>query len=61
VSWVGLLKLLYDLQFNCFLEDIQSENGAAIISFEIQSDINVKNTQAALRTISDGFAVGYGR
>jgi len=35
VSWVGLLKLLYDLQFNCFLEDIPSENEAKIILFEI--------------------------
>lgn len=61
VSGVGLLKLVYDLQFNFFLEDIQSENETTIILFEIQSDINVKNTQAALRTILDRFALGYGR
>ena len=61
MSGVGLLKLLYDLQFNCFLEDIQSENETTIILFEIHFDINVENTQAAFRTISDRFALGYGR
>ena len=35
VSWFGLLKLVYDLQFNYFLEDTQSENEAIIFLLEI--------------------------
>jgi len=61
LSWVGLLKLVYDLQFNCFLEGIPTDNEATIILFEIQFDINVENTQAAFCIISGRFALGYGR
>jgi hypothetical protein len=61
VCWAGLLKLVYDLQFNYFLEDTQSENEATIILFEILFDTDVANTQAAFRTASDRFALGYGR